>query len=211
MNTMIFDMDGTIADTIPLTIYAIKETVRKLTNRLMGDAEVLRHFGPTDIEIIRNLCQERPDEGVETYVEMYQNAFHAHVSPIDGMKELLAFLKNRSFQTALFTGRGKRVTMLTLKLLDLEGYFDVIITGDDVTQPKPDPEGILTAITKLQSIPSKSAYVGDFDVDILASKKAGVVSVLALWSKTKDEALKEYCPDQYFYTPKEMMHWLSSL
>ncbi len=209
IDAIIFDMDGTVADTIPLTVYALKETVRELTGKQYSDDEIKKEFGPTDIVIIKKLVDnDKREISPEVYIEHFDRSFERFIKPIEGINELLNFIKSRGIKTGLFTGRSRVVTDLILKRLGISEKYDVIVTGDMTCNPKPDPEGILKALGALNADSSKSIYVGDFDVDISASKAAGVKSVLALWASTGEESLLKHNPDLHFKSTYDFMEWL---
>lgn len=209
IKAVVFDLDGTLADSIPLTIYSIKETIRQITGKTLSDDDITKEFGPVDTEIIKKLLgEESKENGVELYVKTFSENFDSFIKPIDGIYELVTYVKESNFKIGLFTGRGLRVSRIIIEKLGLSNLFDFILSGDDTTKPKPDPEGILKVLDKLDVSPKESIYVGDFDVDVLASKTAGVLSVLALWSSTSSEELVELNPDKYFKSPREFIDWI---
>ncbi|WP_251081456.1 HAD family hydrolase, partial [Frankia sp. Mgl5] len=77
----------------------------------------------------------------------------------------------------IVTGKGSNSAEISIAQLQLAPFFPVVITGDDVAEPKPHPEGILLAMKLLQAEPQTTLYVGDSDSDIKAAKAAGVTSV----------------------------------
>lgn len=208
---IVFDMDGTIADTIPLTVYALKEAARELTGKVYSDEEIREEFGPIDTEIVKKLVNnENREASPEIYIDIFKNNFDRFIKPIDGINELLAFIKSKGIKLGLFTGRSHIVTMIILEKLGMKKMFDVIVAGDFTKKPKPHPEGILKALEALSVDSTDSIYVGDFDVDIAASKAAGTKSALALWSSTGDEKLIKLKPDMYFKSPYEFMDLIKS-
>ena len=209
IRTIVFDMDGTVADTLPLTVYALKEAVRELTGKEYSDDEIKKEFGPTDIEMIKKLVgNENREISPDVYIEHFRSNFHRFVKPIEGIDELLKFVKSKGIKLGLFTGRSFRVTDIILEKLGIRELFDVIVSGDETKNPKPDPEGILKALKALDTDCKGSMYVGDFDVDIAASRAAGVKSVLALWSSTGEEEFIKLKPDMYYRSPYDFMEWL---
>jgi len=208
---IVFDMDGTIADTIPLTLYALKEAVRELTGKVYSDEEIRAEFGPTDTEIVRKLVDnENREASPEIYIDIFKSNFDRFIKPIEGINELLAFIKSKGIKLGLFTGRSHRLTMIILERLGMDHMFDVIVSGDFTKKPKPDPEGILKALDELNTDAGDSIYVGDFDVDIASSKAAGTKSALALWSSTGDEELIKLKPDMYFRSPYDFIDMLKT-
>ncbi len=207
--SIVFDLDGTLADTIPITVYAIKETVKRITGKELSDQDILKEFGPVDTEIVKKLIGNGKGlQGEKLYVEIFEEKFHDFVKPIEGINELMEYIKDEGIKTGVFTGRGERVARIILEKLNLVSNFDVIVAGDHTQKPKPDPEGIMIALDKLGCETSDSAYVGDFDVDIEASRAAGVTSILALWSSTGSEELINLNPDKHFRKVSEFIDWL---
>lgn len=209
IEAIVFDMDGTIADTIPLTIHALKEAARELAGKEHSDVEIRREFGPTDIEIIKKLVgNEYGEKGPDVYIEHFKSSFDRLVKPIEGMNELLSHVRAKGIKLGLFTGRSLKVMDIILEKLGIRELFDIIIAGDMTRSHKPDPEGILTALDALHADCSRSMYVGDSDEDIAASKAAGVKSVLALWSSTGNEELIRLDPDMYYRSTYDFLEWL---
>jgi len=209
IKAVIFDLDGTIADTIPLTVFSIQEVIREFSGLELSTDEVLKEFGPIDTDIVRKyVTGEKEEPGVEAYIKHFSENFCRFVNPIGGIRELLEYIKSRGIKVGLFTGRSLRVTKIVLEKLGIADFFDEIMAGDFTQNPKPDPEGILKTLKKLGVSGNKSIYVGDYEVDIRASKAAGTLSVLALWSSTGSEALIKYNPDKFFKSPYDFLNWL---
>lgn len=209
--SVVFDLDGTLADTLPLTVFALKEAVRILEGVTLTDEEVLKEFGPIDTDILKAFIkEENHPEAIELYVKLFTDKFDEFVRPIWGIGELLEYLNENNIKMGLFTGRGIRVTEIILDRLEIKKYFQTVISGEQTKNPKPDPEGINLALKKLGTVSSKSIYVGDFGSDILASKAAGTTSVLALWAATGNEELIKLEPNAYFKSPYDFIEWLKS-
>lgn len=206
---VIFDLDGTLADTIPLTIYAIKEAVKNIQGRELSDREVFDAFGPVDTGMLETFVpRERVSEAVELYVKIFEEEFDAFIRPIPGIVDLLQALSEENIKIGIFTGRGLRVSEIILDKLEIRSYFQVIVSGEMTKNPKPNPEGIFLALDRLQASSKESLYVGDFGSDIKASKAAGTTSVLALWSSTAKEKFIALNPDQYFRNTHDFLDWL---
>jgi phosphoglycolate phosphatase/pyrophosphatase PpaX len=90
----------------------------------------------------------------------------------------------------------------------LSSYFDVVITGDDVTHPKPHPEGILLAMEQLRAKASDTIYVGDSDADILAGRAAGLLTVGVNWLAVTQKAGQfDPQPDYLFADVQSFVKW----
>ncbi|MCX7748058.1 MAG: HAD-IA family hydrolase [Clostridia bacterium] len=208
MKAVVFDLDGTLADTIPLTIYSLQEVARHYTGKVLTDQDILDEFGPPDTEIIKKLVNRKSEDCVDAYLKNFSDNFSRFVKPIEGIPELLGLLHRKGIKIGLFTGRSFRAANMILEKLGLSNQFDIILAGEDTKKPKPDPEGINLALHKLGIETQNAAYVGDFEVDILASREAGVVSVLALWSPNSSKELIQKGPDYYFDRVSDFIEWI---
>jgi phosphoglycolate phosphatase/pyrophosphatase PpaX len=212
VDAVIFDLDGTLADTIPLTVYALKKAALELSEIEYSDEEILSEFGPIDTEIIKKLLYYKQDDiAPDVYLNHFESSFNDFVKPIEGIEILLDFIRSNGIKLGLFTGRSRRATEIIIERLGFRGMFDILISGDDTKKPKPDPEGILKALDMLVADKESSFYVGDFDVDILASKSAGVKSVLVLWSSSGDDRHNKHNPDYCFKNPSEFIDVLEEI
>ncbi len=212
IDAIIFDLDGTLADTIPLTIYALKKAVLELSGKEYRDEEILNEFGPIDTEIVKKLLDYKHDDiAPDIYLKHFESSFNDFVKPIEGIERLLKFIASNGIKLGLFTGRSSRATEIIVEKLGFREMFNILITGDDTKNPKPDPEGIEKALDFLSADKQSSFYVGDFEVDIYASRGAGVNSVLALWASSGDERLKEHNPDYCFKNPQEFIDTLKEI
>ena len=122
---------------------------------------------------------------------------------------MVAKVKEMGYKTGLATSRVQKTTMQGLEKFDIKKYFDVIVTVEDVTKHKPDPESVLVTLDKLGSKPENTVMMGDTRFDILCARNAGVTSILVGWSealagkKIEDFAPGE-APDYIIQKPEEL-------
>ncbi len=96
----------------------------------------------------------------------------------------------------------------TLHPFGLQGYFEERITADDVRNSKPDPEGILLALSRIKAEPRQSMYVGDSPADMIAGKRAGVQTGAAMWSpENRGDPSTEH-PDFQFHSVQQLSDFL---
>ena len=208
IKAVIFDLDGTLADTLPLCIQAFRQSVEPLINRPISDAEIIATFGPSEEGTIMALAPNHYDKGVSDYLYYYENLHQMCPVPFDGMKDILETLKNKGIRIAMVTGKGKRSTDISLKHFELTHFFKIIETGSPKGARK--AEGIQLILDGLTNIRKDEViYVGDSPGDIIASRKVGIPVVAAAWADTVEpEKLQELTPDELFYTIKDFSHWL---
>ena len=106
-----------------------------------------------------------------------------------------------------FTGKVKRTTEITLRALNIDHYFDVIISGTDVVNHKPHPEGIQKVISMFKLDPAQVLMVGDALSDVKASRSAGVKIAAAAWDSYDRDRLLQANVDYVFHSPVEMLEW----
>lgn len=109
---------------------------------------------------------------------------------------------------ALFTGVEKNMMEYTLAPFKLSEFFEVRVTADDIKKSKPDPEGINLALNRLKAGPKESMYVGDSPADIIAGKRAGVLTGAALWSPENRGDPTEESPDYEFRSVQQLSDFL---
>ena len=127
---VIFDLDGTIANTLPLVITAFRQAIEPLVNRSFSDAEIIATFGPSEEGTIRTLAPDQYEAGLANYRRHYKDLHDGWPEPFPGMAALLSDLKRRGVHLAMVTGKGAESTAVTLRRYGLESAFEFVETGD---------------------------------------------------------------------------------
>lgn len=114
---------------------------------------------------------------------------------------------------ALVTSRKRHSTDQTLKVFDLGKYFDCVVTADDVTWRKPNPQSVEIALEKTGATAAHAILIGDTKHDIQCAHNAGVPAVLVSWSlalskELRDGFLPEYTPDVIIDHPSQVLELL---
>jgi len=206
--TIIFDLDGTIADTLPLCIAAFKKSVEPYLNKEISEAEIIATFGPSEEGTIRKLIPDNEAEGVTAYLKHYEQMHSMCPIPFAGITDLLEFLDAQGVQLGMVTGKGLHSTRLSLRQFGLEKYFDVLETGSPEGPNKVN--GIRNVLSRLNVSASESLYVGDAPSDITYCKQVGIPIASVAWASTTNaEDLKPLQPDWLFYTVEQFENWLN--
>jgi pyrophosphatase PpaX len=195
INTILFDLDGTLIDTNELIISTYLHTLEKYFPGKYTREDVLPFLGPTLHEVFGEMDPDRVEEMVLEY-RTYNLANHdALVKEFVGVMETIETLKNKGYKLAIVTTKREDVAFKGLRLMKLDSYFDVMIAYDHVKKVKPDPEPIFLALEKLGSKPEEALMVGDNFHDVLAGKNAGTKTAGVAWSIKGREYLAKYEPD----------------
>ncbi|HLF14556.1 MAG TPA: HAD-IA family hydrolase [Bacteroidota bacterium] len=182
ISCVIFDLDGTLADTSRLIFASFNHVASRYTGRTWSEPEILATFGPTEEVAIRNIVGgENAPRAIEEFHRFYLKRHPEMAAEHRGIREILEFLRSQGVILALFTGKGKRTTLVTLSALGLSGYFDMIVTGDDVENHKPSAEGIRKVLAAYALPPAAVLMVGDSAPDVIAARTAGVPVAVVAW------------------------------
>lgn len=209
MRTILFDFDGTVADTLPLIFTAFRSTFQQYLHRHYTDEEILAMFGPTETDILQAMIPpEQLEQALDHFFRVYAEG-HRHVHNPAEIALMLDRLREADFVMGIVTGKGRRSADISLQAWGLDRYFDVVITGDDVSRPKPDPEGILSAMKQLGARAEQTLYVGDSDADVLAGRAASLVTVGVDWLPVTQKAgCFQPEPDYLFTDPGSFTDWV---
>ncbi len=181
---IIFDRDGTLFDSLPVILRAFSYGIEPFTERRPSPAEWFAAFGPHEPEVMGVFIPpERKGAAYDRFFQYYRDHFH-EISLYPGMRDLLRRIHESGTQIALFTGAGRETAEYCLRQQSILQYFSKLITGDSVLRPKPDPEGILKAMTAMNATGPETLVVGDAGADVLAGRRAGATAVLARWSNS---------------------------
>lgn len=178
---VIFDLDGTLANTSGLIFDSFNFIMRKYKSREMSPGQIMSYFGPPEEIAIKNIMG---DENFNSVWHDYLGYYESHLSQTEvfaGIPELTKELKKLGTRLAVFTGKGSKTTELTLKYHGLREMFDLVVTGSVVANHKPDPEGVELVLSRLEVHPSGAVLVGDSLSDYKAGRAAGVYFIAALY------------------------------
>lgn len=196
-DTLIFDLDGTLADTLPLIYEAFNDAFEPVTGHHLSPAEIRALFGPPDNYVIRDrLGPGRYEAGIERYLATYEHRHRALVALYDGMADLLADLQTAHVHLAVVTGKSRKTALMTLDILGVRNRFEVVYAGDDVARQKPDPMAVKLALRDLSHDGvTKGAMIGDSAADIIAGRAAGLATIGVLWGSPDHTDLLATAPD----------------
>jgi phosphoglycolate phosphatase-like HAD superfamily hydrolase len=211
IRAVIFDLDGTLGDTLPLCIKAFRASIEPLASRTLSDAEIIATFGPSEEGTIRMLIPEHYDRGLAAYLQGYAAMHDSCPTPFPGIPELLRSLRQKGVRIAMVTGKGPHTTAITLDRFGLTSFFEQVETGSPEGPVK--AEGIAAVLKSWKGITRQEViYVGDAPSDVTASRHAGVAVVGAAWAPgTNAGRLEAAQPDKLFYSVGAFSKWMETV
>ena len=204
---VLFDLDGTLVDTLPLIITTYRQVFRDLKIP-WGDDDVVKYIGLPLVEIGGKFGVSDRDLFVDLYQHYYRIEHDNATKVFPGTTEILKQLKEMGIKLGLVTSKGKPVTTRTLAFTKLDQLLDTVVTAHDVTNPKPHPEAMEKALTALNVQPERAIMVGDSRFDVQAGKNSGTRTLAVAWGLESQEALTKLNPDGLLKTWNEITQYL---
>ncbi len=218
INTILFDLDGTLVDTAPDLGYALNIQLQRHDKPALTDATIrpfASHgsrglvglgFGilPTDVNFIT-----MRDE----YLSIYDTVFTRSPVLLPGIADLLQAIENKGLNWGIVTNKPRRFTVGLIESmgLDLQHRAACVVCGDDAPQPKPSPATLLMACQQIGVAAENCMYVGDAERDVQAAKAAGIQAVVALFGYIDvSDKPAEWGADVLIETPGELLKVLDT-
>ena len=206
--TVIFDLDGTLANTIPLIVASYQHAFRTVLGEEVDDRRARAWIGRP---LLPALLEESPEHG-HALDEEYRRWNLANTSRLieqyPGVPGLLSALADAGVVTAVATSKRRLTARLALEGVGLDTAIDVVAALEDTSEHKPDPAPLLHAAKVLGVDPAECAYVGDAVVDLLAAKAAGMAAVAVSWGAGERADLIAAGPDHLGDTVGELTAYL---
>lgn len=207
IRAVLYDFDGTLADSTELIMQCWRHTMNTHLGHCPPDEEWLSGFGRTLEDQIARFS--RSDEEQQAMLESYRahqnELFDTALHPFPGAEATLAELARRGIRLAIVTSRMRRATLRGLDICGLASHFDVVVTPDDVANPKPDPEPVILALQRLGVTAEEALFVGDSPYDVAAGRAAGTRTAAALWGPFPRAVLEEAGADYFFDRQEDVL------
>lgn len=180
IKAILFDFDGTLIDSNKNTLEYFKATLRHYNHPIPADERFESLWGLKSIDMWKNLLPNISDEEIQKLLLHGKQESLKTITDIQLFPDVQRVLKQlaKQYQLGLVTSRGKKSTKQLLAYRELDPLFSVVIDREDVASHKPHPEGLQLAMDQLNTSISQTVYVGDSEADVLASRNAGIISIL---------------------------------
>lgn len=214
----IFDLDGTIADTLESIAYSTNVTLESLglMKRLVEEYNYYAGDG-ADVLVMRALkaACENEEQAKELYPrarakykEVFEDYCMYKVKPFDGMVELLEGLKAKGIKIGVLSNKPHDRAVDVVNELFGEGYFDLVCGQKEGIPKKPDPSGAKIMLDEFGVEASECLYVGDTNVDMQTGKNTGMFTVGVLWGFRDREELENNNADAIIAHPLELLEYI---
>jgi pyrophosphatase PpaX len=197
--TVLFDLDGTLIDSIELILNSARYAFEKLERVCPPDEEWLAGVGIPLFTMFGRYARDADDcDALIAAYREYQLANHDRlVRCYDGVVDTVKSLRETGHPLGIVTSKSEALAIRGLAHVGLARYMDTIVGCDSSSRHKPDPEPVRLALHRLGSAPEDAVFVGDSVHDIVAGNAAGVRTIAALWGAFRREDLEPGCPSGY--------------
>jgi pyrophosphatase PpaX len=211
----LFDIDGTLVDTVELIVRALDHTFRKHLGVQISRDDLRRTIGlplHRQVRLFDHLVDFVPDHRAMEADEIAYYESHKHLEQvIPEALEALKEAKRAGMRVALVTSKNRLELETFLPRLNVNGWVDAVVSSSDVARPKPAPDSVLVALERLQASPSEAIFVGDTVYDIQCARGAGVRVIAVGWGAHPVEMLRAERPDWLFEEPAQLREFIGSL
>lgn len=215
IRTVLFDLDGTLADTardLTQALNALRAEEGRPALPYEQIRPVVSHGSPGMLKLGFGVTPQDADYARlrERLLKIYATNLCRYTTLFPGMNELLATLKRRGQNWGIVTNKPAFLTDPLVAQLPLPYPPACVISGDTTNNRKPHPEPMLLACSRAGSQPDECLYVGDAQRDIEAGQRAGMRTLVALFGYIEDNERPEtWGADALVNRPEEILDWLS--
>ena len=197
LQMVMFDLDGTVADTAHDLADSINFTRREFGLRPLPDYAVHANVGRGIEHLVkRSLPEKGPDQFsqvMRTFLAYYETHLLDRTVLYPGVKDVLHYFAKK--RRAVVSNKMHRLTLAILQGLGVAAEFDAILGGDSVAKKKPHPEMVQLILDQFDIAPTEALIVGDGDTDIEAGKSAGIITCGVTYGLSNKETIRAAQPD----------------
>jgi pyrophosphatase PpaX len=212
INTIVFDLDGTLIDASALIPKAFNYALAPYGITVTTE-EIERMRSMTDKELFLDILH--PHQAKEALARLWEySKISAHETLlIQEIKSLLHVLKNsnKNLKIGIWTGRDRASTINILQAHKIHDYFDEIVGGCQLQKNKPNPEGLLLLAKKLDSSLENIIHIGDHEHDLIGASSVGVKVVHAKWYQPNPPSILHPLANFTFDSLQDFSVWIDQL
>ncbi|MDX1348520.1 MAG: phosphoglycolate phosphatase [Thiomicrorhabdus chilensis] len=216
---VLFDLDGTLIDSVPDLAYCVDEMMKQLGMPVRGE-DAVRNWVGNGVERLTeraliNAVDGEPDpelmaKAYPIFLELYKDNTSQRSCVYEGVIEGIEWVKAQGYRVACVTNKAEAFTIPLLKDKGLHDYFEVIVSGDTCAEKKPHPMPLLYAAEQLGVEPENALMVGDSKSDVKAARAAGFHIFCMTYGYNHGEDIRDYEPDVVMDSFAEFPNYLQA-
>ena len=215
MKACIFDLDGTLTNTLESMTYSVNLTLEEMgLSKITKDQCRLfvgngaRVLMEKSLKAAGDTDASRIEEGMEIYGRIFDRNCTYHVTPYEGIPEMLKALKGKGIQLAVLSNKPDRQTVKVVKAIFGEELFDYAQGQKEGIRRKPEPDGVWYLMEQMHVSKEECLYIGDSEVDAATGRNAGLKTIGVLWGFRDRKTLETAGADDLIDRPDELLQFV---
>lgn len=215
MKACIFDLDGTLTNTLESMTYSVNLTLEEMgLSKITKDQCRLfvgngaRVLMEKSLKVAGDTDASRIEEGMEIYGRIFDRNCTYHVTPYEGIPEMLKALKDKGIQLAVLSNKPDRQTVKVVKAIFGEELFDYAQGQKEGIRRKPEPDGVWYLMEQMHVSKEECLYIGDSEVDAATGRNAGLKTIGVLWGFRDRKTLETAGADDLIDRPDELLQFV---
>ena len=215
MKACIFDLDGTLTNTLESMTYSVNLTLKEMGLSQITKDQCRMFVGngarvliEESLKVSGDPKASRIEEGMKIYGRIFDQNCTYHVTPYEGIPEMLKALKDRGIHLAVLSNKPDRQTVKVVKEIFGDNIFDYAQGQKDGIRRKPAPDGVGYLMEQMQVSKEECLYIGDSEVDAATGKNAGLKTIGVLWGFRDRKTLETAGADHLIERPEELLQFV---
>lgn len=215
MKACIFDLDGTLTNTLESMTYSVNLTLKEMGLSQITKDQCRMFVGngarvliEESLKVSGDPKASRIEEGMKIYGRIFDQNCTYHVTPYEGIPEMLKALKDRGIHLAVLSNKPDRQTVKVVKEIFGDNIFDYAQGQKDGIRRKPAPDGVWYLMERMQVSKEECLYIGDSEVDAATGKNAGLKTIGVLWGFRDRKTLETAGADHLIERPEELLQFV---
>lgn len=215
MKACIFDLDGTLTNTLESMTYSVNLTLEEMgLSKITKDQCRLfvgngaRVLMEKSLKAAGDTDASRIEEGMEIYGRIFDQNCTYHVTPYEGIPEMLKALKDKGIHLAVLSNKPDRQTVKVVKAIFGEELFDYAQGQKEGIRRKPEPDGVWYLMEQMHVSKEECLYIGDSEIDAATGRNAGLKTIGVLWGFRDRKTLETAGADDLIDRPDELLQFV---
>ena len=215
MKACIFDLDGTLTNTLESMTYSVNLTLKEMGLSQITKDQCRMFVGngarvliEESLKVSGDPKASRIEEGMKIYGRIFDQNCTYHVTPYEGIPEMLKALKDRGIHLAVLSNKPDRQTVKVVKEIFGDNIFDYAQGQKDGIRRKPASDGVWYLMEQMQVSKEECLYIGDSEVDAATGKNAGLKTIGVLWGFRDRKTLETAGADHLIERPEELLQFV---
>lgn len=215
MKACIFDLDGTLTNTLESMTYSVNLTLKEMGLSQITKDQCRMFVGngarvliEESLKVSGDPKASRIEEGMKIYGRIFDQNCTYHVTPYEGIPEMLKALKDRGIHLTVLSNKPDRQTVKVVKEIFGDNIFDYAQGQKDGIRRKPAPDGVWYLMEQMQVSKEECLYIGDSEVDAATGKNAGLKTIGVLWGFRDRKTLETAGADHLIERPEELLQFV---